>query len=90
MNRQNSFGALAGRPYTEAVQLLEREDELGVLHAALEGAIRGQGSGIALAGDSGVGKSTLIEAALQERHRRAGAARPLRPAGHAPAARPVP
>ena len=44
------------------MQLLEREDELGVLHAALEGAIGGQGSGIALAGDSGVGKSTLIEA----------------------------
>ena len=65
MNRQNSFGALAGRPYTEAVQLLEREDELGVLHAALEGAVRGQGSGIALAGDSGVGKSTLIEALCQ-------------------------
>ena len=62
MHRQNSLGTLAGRPYTEAVQLLEREDELGVLHAALEGAIRGQGSGIALAGDSGVGKSTLIEA----------------------------
>jgi predicted ATPase len=48
-----------------AVQLLEREDELGVLRAALEGAIRGHGRGIALAGESGVGKSTLIEAVCE-------------------------
>ncbi|WP_344766929.1 ATP-binding protein [Aeromicrobium panaciterrae] len=48
------------------MQLLERENELAVLRAALDGAVQGQGSGIALAGDSGFGKSTLIEALCRE------------------------
>ncbi len=61
-----SVGNLGRRTYTEAVQLLERENELAVLRAALDGAVQGQGSGIAIAGDSGFGKSTLIEALCRE------------------------
>lgn len=55
------IGRPHGHPYTETVQLLERDRELAVLWTALDLAVRGQGSGIAIAGDSGYGKSTLIE-----------------------------
>ena len=62
MTMPKPVGSLERRTYTEAVQLLERENELTVLRAALDGAVQGQGAGVALAGDSGFGKSTLIEA----------------------------
>ncbi len=54
-------------PYADAVQLLEREHELDVLGAALrlvgEG---GAGLGIAVSGESGAGKSTVVATALQQ------------------------
>ncbi|WP_200954945.1 helix-turn-helix transcriptional regulator [Aeromicrobium sp. Root236] len=48
------------------MQLLERENELTVLRTAVDGAVQGQGSGVALAGDSGFGKSALIEALCRD------------------------
>jgi DNA-binding CsgD family transcriptional regulator len=45
------------------VDLLERDHELGVLRAAFAAAAAGNGSGVAVAGDSGTGKSALIDAA---------------------------
>ncbi|CUR58638.1 Transcriptional regulator, LuxR family [metagenome] len=48
------------------MRLLEREAELGLLRAALDVALAGQGCGVAIAGDSGLGKSTLIDALCTE------------------------
>ena len=53
----------AGATYSQAVGLLERERELDVLSGALAAAIGGAGSGIAITGESGAGKSVLAEAA---------------------------
>ncbi|MBO9523742.1 MAG: AAA family ATPase [Nocardioidaceae bacterium] len=50
--------------YTHAVRLLERQDELDALHQALQGAATGHGTGIALTGESGAGKSALVDAVL--------------------------
>ena len=44
------------------VDLLEREHEIAVLTAAIATAAAGQGSGVAVIGDSGAGKSVLLEA----------------------------
>jgi DNA-binding CsgD family transcriptional regulator/tetratricopeptide (TPR) repeat protein len=46
------------------VALLEREHELGVLQTTIATAIAGEGCGVAVSGDSGTGKSTLLAAAL--------------------------
>jgi DNA-binding CsgD family transcriptional regulator/tetratricopeptide (TPR) repeat protein len=57
----------AGRPlrfYPEGVNLLEREHELGVLEAAIRAAVSGSGSGVAVTGDAGTGKSVLLDAAV--------------------------
>jgi DNA-binding CsgD family transcriptional regulator len=61
-------------PYPGPVGLLEREHELGVLLTAIAAATAGQGTGVAVCGDSGTGKSTLLAAAVES----AGAARVLR------------
>jgi len=67
MDDQKSLGALAGQPYIDAVHLLEREGELGLLRAAVRQVADGrQGAGFAIAGDSGVGKSTLINTACAD------------------------
>src|SRR6266511_4025161 len=47
----------------DAETILERERELDVLSGALAAAIGGAGSGIAITGESGAGKSVLVEAA---------------------------
>ena len=49
--------------YAGHVHLLERDGELGALRAALAAAAAGQGCGVAVSGDAGSGKSTLVEAA---------------------------
>lgn len=52
-------------PYADAVQLLEREHELDVLSEAFTTALSGQGVGVAVTGESGAGKSTVIATALE-------------------------
>jgi DNA-binding CsgD family transcriptional regulator len=52
------------RHYAEAVRLLEREHELDVLQEGLRQVRDGLGVGIAVAGDSGTGKSSTIGAAV--------------------------
>ncbi|HEX4688340.1 MAG TPA: AAA family ATPase [Nocardioides sp.] len=54
--------------------LLEREHELGVLQTTITSALAGEGSGVAVCGDSGTGKSTVLAAAVDV----AGGARVLR------------
>jgi len=46
------------------VALLEREHELGVLQTTITTATAGEGCGVAVSGDSGTGKSTLLAAAI--------------------------
>lgn len=53
-------------PYAGAVAVLERDDELERLQAALADARAGLGSGFSLTGESGAGKSTLVEAICAE------------------------
>jgi DNA-binding CsgD family transcriptional regulator len=60
------LGVTGEDTYTRAVRLLERSAEVGVLRAALGQARRGDGSGVAITGDSGVGKSSLVEAVVAE------------------------
>ncbi|MCK9901462.1 hypothetical protein CC117_22810 [Parafrankia colletiae] len=45
------------------MDLLERDREVAVVRAAIDGATAGQGSGVAVAGESGAGKSALLAAA---------------------------
>jgi DNA-binding CsgD family transcriptional regulator/tetratricopeptide (TPR) repeat protein len=58
-----SLGAPSGSTYPEAVDLVERDHELAVLRGAVDAACGGQGSGVALTGDAGTGKSVLLHAA---------------------------
>jgi DNA-binding CsgD family transcriptional regulator len=67
MDDQKPLGTRAGHPYIDAVHLLERERELEVLRSAVrEVAAGGQGAGFALTGDSGAGKSALVDAACAD------------------------
>jgi DNA-binding CsgD family transcriptional regulator len=59
----SDLGARPGHSYPDHVHVLERDHELAVLRAALAGARAGQGRGVAVSGDAGTGKSTLVEAA---------------------------
>ncbi|MEX5636592.1 ATP-binding protein [Parafrankia sp. FMc2] len=45
------------------MDLLERDREVAVVRAAIDGATAGQGSGVAVTGESGAGKSALLAAA---------------------------
>ncbi len=58
----------ATRPtiYAGLVRLLERDHELGVIRSALAAASRGEGGGVAVSGEPGAGKSTLIGAAATD------------------------
>ena len=55
--------ARTGGPYLEPVRLLERDRELDVLTRAMAGAGRGLGSGVAVVGEPGAGKTALVSAA---------------------------
>lgn len=48
------------------MELLEREHERGRLVDAIAGAASGRGSGVAVAGDAGTGKSTLVQVACAD------------------------
>jgi len=50
---------------SELRRLLERDDELQTLGSAFSSAVAGQGVGIAVAGESGVGKTSLVARALE-------------------------
>ena len=63
----SGLGVHADAPYAERVVLLEREHELDVLNRAVAGVGAGDGSAVALSGDSGTGKTALVEAALAGR-----------------------
>ena len=52
--------------YAGTVQLLERGHELKVLRGGLRQAALGQGIGIAVAGESGAGKSAVVASALED------------------------
>lgn len=53
------------RPHHEADELLERDHELALFRHAFEAAASGTGTGIAVSGESGAGKSALVASALQ-------------------------
>ncbi len=55
-------------PYADDVRLLEREDELERLRAAVHEAVSGQGVGYAIVGEAGAGKSALVDAVSAEAH----------------------
>jgi DNA-binding CsgD family transcriptional regulator/tetratricopeptide (TPR) repeat protein len=57
------LGGPAGAPYSVPVGLLERDVEFDVLSGALAAALEGSGSGVAISGGPGAGKSVLVEAA---------------------------
>ncbi|MDZ5619453.1 BTAD domain-containing putative transcriptional regulator [Nocardioides bizhenqiangii] len=48
------------------MELMEREHERALLTEAIAAAARGEGSGIAVAGDAGTGKSTLVQVACAD------------------------
>jgi DNA-binding CsgD family transcriptional regulator len=52
--------------YTRAVRLWERDAETGVLRAALGSARDGEGSIVVIAGESGAGKSSLVDLLVSE------------------------
>lgn len=60
--RPSALGTTPGRTYPDRVELLERDHEIAVLREALAGAAAGQGCAVAVTGDAGVGKSTLLDA----------------------------
>lgn len=66
MTTDDLLGVTEEGTYTRAVRLLERSAEVGVLRAALGHARGGDGSGVAITGDSGVGKSSLVDAVIAE------------------------
>jgi DNA-binding CsgD family transcriptional regulator/tetratricopeptide (TPR) repeat protein len=63
------------------VRLLERDEELGVLGAAVDDAARGKGCLVLVAGEAGIGKTSLVRSLRGEFHGRvtflAGACEPL-------------
>lgn len=61
-----SYDGAAADTYTQPVRLVERGAEVGVLRTALGHARDGDGSGVAVTGESGVGKSSLVDALIAE------------------------
>jgi len=61
------FGAapLLGPIYASGVNLVERDRSLDSLRATIAGAIAGDGAGVAVVGEPGIGKSALIAAACR-------------------------
>jgi DNA-binding CsgD family transcriptional regulator/tetratricopeptide (TPR) repeat protein len=54
------------RSYPDGVSLLERDHELAVLGSAVVAAVSGSGSGVAITGDAGTGKSVLLDATVAD------------------------
>ena len=64
---RTSVEAHAARSLAQGhMELLEREHERARLTDAIAAAARGQGSGVAIAGDAGTGKSTLVQVACAD------------------------
>jgi MoxR-like ATPase len=63
------------RPAAMDDQLIGRERERARLEAAVREALAGRGSLVLLAGEAGVGKTTLARRAGRRRHARAGGLR---------------
>ncbi len=63
---ENTLGIPLRSAYPRTVRLLERDHELDVVRAAMAAAARGEGAGVAVTGEPGAGKSTLIEAAAAD------------------------
>ena len=57
------LGETVSAAYSQAMGLLERDAELGILATALADAAAGTGTAIAVSGEPGAGKSVLVEAA---------------------------
>ena len=64
-SRDRSVARQARPTYAFGVNLVERDRSLATLRATIEGALAGDGAGVAVVGESGIGKSTLIAAACQ-------------------------
>ena len=62
----SDLGARPDRSYAGDVHILERDRELAALRAAVAAARAGQGGGVAVTGDAGTGKSTLVESACTD------------------------
>jgi DNA-binding CsgD family transcriptional regulator len=58
----------SARPHHQPDELLERDRELALFGRAFESAATGTGTGIALSGESGAGKSALVASALRATH----------------------
>ncbi len=56
-----ALGTTAEDTYTRPVRLVERSVEVGVLRTALDHVRAGDGSGVTVTGESGVGKSSLVD-----------------------------
>ncbi len=59
------LGSDTGGTYAQPVQLVERDLSLAALRSVVAGAAAGEGAGVAVVGESGVGKSALIAAACR-------------------------
>lgn len=71
--------ASQARPtYDSGVDLVERDRSLATLRATIDGAIAGDGAGVAVVGEPGIGKSTLIAAACRAADGNGSVARVLR------------
>ena len=67
MDDHNSLGDLGGRPYADLVRLLERDEELAAIRSVVDRIGRGgQGAGFAITGESGSGKTALLEAVCED------------------------
>jgi DNA-binding CsgD family transcriptional regulator/tetratricopeptide (TPR) repeat protein len=60
--REQAFRPLVAVTIAGVVHLLEREDELGSLAGAVEAAIGGRGCLVLVAGEPGIGKTSLVRA----------------------------
>ena len=50
------------------MDLLERDVAMRQLGAALENAARGEGRAVLISGEAGIGKTTLVEGFVRDRH----------------------